>query len=71
VNGSPLPEADAWRKSSFSQYVDCVELARLSTGEIALRNSKARGSGVVVFTPQEIKAFLKGAKAGEFDDLAA
>lgn len=64
-----------WRKSSFSggggnTGGDCVEAAALPDGRIAVRNSKTPDAGVVFFTRAEIGAWLKGVKAGEFDDLA-
>lgn len=64
-----------WRKSSFSggggsTGGDCVETAALPDGRIAVRNSKHPEAGVVFFTRAEIDAWLKGVKAGEFDDLA-
>lgn len=63
-----------WRKSSFSGGAnggggDCVEAAALLDGRIAVRNSKDPDAGVVFFTRAEIGAWLKGVKAGEFDDL--
>jgi hypothetical protein len=59
-----------WRKSSRSNAGTCVELARLSDGSIGVRNSNEPDAAMVRFTPTEISAFLQGAKAGEFDDLA-
>jgi hypothetical protein len=70
------PLADAtWRKSSFSNDGgsngdNCVEAAALPDGRIAIRNSKQPDAGVAFFTRSEIDAWLKGVKAGEFDDLA-
>ena len=63
-----------WRKSSFSGSGDagagnCVEVATLADGTIALRNSNQPDTGVVSFTRSEIAAWIKGCKAGEFDDL--
>jgi hypothetical protein len=46
-----------------------VELAPLPDGRVAVRNSNARAAGTVFFTRREMDAWLKGAKAGEFDDL--
>lgn len=61
-----------WRKSSFSsdQGGACVEVAPLHDGRIAVRNSNHREAGVVFFTAAEMDAWIKGCKAGEFDDLA-
>jgi len=47
----------------------CVELATLPSGEIAMRNSRFPAGPVLVYTPGEIKAFLAGAKDGEFDQV--
>jgi Domain of unknown function (DUF397) len=67
---SPLPSDPlGWRKSSYSSSTNCVEVAPLPDGNIAIRNSKHPTRGVTVFTRDEIAAFLQGAKAGEFDDM--
>lgn len=69
--------ADAtWRKSSFSGSGgsgggNCVEIAELADGTIALRNRNRLHEGTVIFTRTEMAAWIKGCKAGEFDDLAA
>ena len=60
----------AWRKSSFSDAGgNCVEVAPLHDGAIAVRNSKHPEAGAVLFTPAEMDAWIRGCKAGEFDDL--
>ena len=60
----------AWRKSAASNpNGDCVELALLPTGGIAVRNSRGPHGSALIYTRAEIAAFLRGAKAGEFDDL--
>ncbi|MGH3477214.1 MAG: DUF397 domain-containing protein [Pseudonocardiaceae bacterium] len=63
-----------WRKSSFSGSGgagsgNCIELASLADGTIALRNSNHPDAGALVFTRTEMHAWIKGCKAGEFDDL--
>ncbi|MEW1719508.1 DUF397 domain-containing protein [Streptomyces sp. NPDC093109] len=65
-----------WRKSSFSGgsnggNTSCVETAALPDGTIAVRNSKHPEAGAVFFTRSEMAAWLKGVKAGEFDDLGS
>jgi hypothetical protein len=60
----------SWRKSRASNpNGDCVELAALSAGGVAVRNSRAPEGPALVYTHAEIAAFVRGAKAGEFDDL--
>ncbi len=59
-----------WRKSSHSNPVgECVELANLTNGEIAVRNSRHPGGSVLTFTRAEMAAFIQDAKAGEFDEM--
>jgi hypothetical protein len=58
-----------WRVSSFSDGMNCVEVAAIDGG-IAVRDSKDPAGPVLHFTRGEILAFLQGAKAGEFDDMA-
>ncbi|WP_194818575.1 DUF397 domain-containing protein [Nocardia sp. XZ_19_385] len=60
-----------WRKSSFSgpSGGNCVELAQASGGLVAMRNSRDPEGAMIFYTRPEIDAFVRGAKAGEFDDL--
>ncbi len=43
---------------------------RLAGGAVAVRNSRDPHGPALVYTRAEIAAFIAGAKAGEFDDLA-
>ena len=57
-----------WRTSSRSGgNGDCVEVARNLPGAVALRDSKDRSGPVLVFTPDEWRAFMTGVRAGKFD----
>jgi len=59
-----------WRKSSASNPSgNCVELAELPDGEVAVRNSRQPAGPALVYTRAEIAAFLAGVRNGEFDDL--
>jgi len=44
-------------------------VAALSTGEVAMRNSRFPAGPALVYTRAEMAAFLAGAKDGEFDDV--
>jgi hypothetical protein len=59
-----------WRKATASTgNGQCVELAIIPAG-IAVRDSKDPQGPMLHFTREELAAFLHGAKAGEFDDMA-
>ncbi|HEY2315442.1 MAG TPA: DUF397 domain-containing protein [Streptosporangiaceae bacterium] len=61
-----------WRKSSASNPSgNCVELAALSDGRVAVRNSRQPDGPALVYTRGEVAAFLVGVRNGEFDDLAS
>jgi hypothetical protein len=57
-----------WIKSRRSGPTggNCVEVAFLSDGEIAMRNSRHPDGPALVFTRAEWDAFLGGARDGEF-----
>ncbi len=60
----------AWKKSSYSNpFGECVELADLASGGVAVRNSRHPGGPVLLFTRAEMAAFIQDAKEGEFDEM--
>jgi hypothetical protein len=72
-NGAPADQLGVagWRKSQASNPSgNCVEIAALSGGEVAVRNSRHPSGPALVYTRAEIAAFIAGIRNGEFDDLA-
>ncbi|MBH0779082.1 DUF397 domain-containing protein [Nocardia bovistercoris] len=57
-----------WRKSVHSgPDGNCVAVANLRDGNVAVRDTKDKEQGrVLAFTPNEWDAFLTGIVAGEF-----
>ncbi|KOT41884.1 regulator [Streptomyces rimosus subsp. rimosus] len=45
-------------------------MAVLTDGGVAVRNSRDTGGPALIYTRDEIAAFVQGAKDGDFDDLA-
>jgi len=57
-----------WRKSRHSNPSgNCVEIAELPDGAVAIRNSRFPSGPALVCAPAEFAAFLAGAMDGEFD----
>lgn len=56
-----------WFKSSASAAGNCVEVAHLPGGGVAVRDSKDRAKPAHRYSRREWEAFLVGAKNGEFD----
>jgi hypothetical protein len=73
ANGARADQLGAvqWRKSRASNPSgNCVEMAALPDGGIAVRNSRHPSGPALVYTRAEVAAFLAGVREGEFDDLA-
>ena len=48
---------------------NCVEVARLPDGQVAVRNSRDSAAPAHIFTDAEWMAFLAGMKSGAFDQI--
>jgi hypothetical protein len=74
-NGMPASALPAltWQKSGRSNPSgNCVEMAELpGGGGIAVRNSRDPDGPALIYTLDEIAAFLAGARDGDFDNLVA
>ncbi|MER6738126.1 DUF397 domain-containing protein [Streptomyces puniciscabiei] len=74
VNGVSAGELHGvtWLKSRHSTADgNCVELALLTGGHVAMRNSRDPHGPALVYTHAEIAAFIAGVKDGEFDVIAS
>jgi hypothetical protein len=59
-----------WRKSTASNPSgSCVEIAELSDGMIAIRNSRDKSGPALIYPRTELAGFLRSVKDGEFDSL--
>jgi hypothetical protein len=60
-----------WQKSSGSGPTggNCVEVAALAGGDVAVRNSRDLDGPALIFTRDEWEAFSDGLAAGEFGHL--
>lgn len=73
ANGTPAGQLGdvEWRKARRSHGgYECIEVALLPDGSIGMRNSRDPNGAALVYTREEMSAFIAGAQAGEFDDLA-
>jgi len=71
-NGDPAGSfgSATWVKSSASTAEgNCVELAALPGGGVAIRNSRFPEGPALVYSRAEIAAFVAGAKKAESDPL--
>jgi hypothetical protein len=60
---------DGWRKPWSDNGGSCLEAKKLPGGRIALRQSTDLDGPALILEPDEIRAFVQGAKAGLADDL--
>ncbi|MGE3288797.1 MAG: DUF397 domain-containing protein [Pseudonocardia sp.] len=68
---TPSSGVGRWRKATASNATgSCVELGAVDGG-IAMRNSRDPHGPALLYTRDEIAAFIHGVKSGEFDDLIA
>ena len=71
-NGMPARDlgAEGWHKPwSGQQGGACVEAKKLACGQVALRQSTDPDGPAVIYTLDEMAAFIHGVKNGEADYL--
>jgi Domain of unknown function (DUF397) len=73
-NGMPATglRGARWLKSRRSNSQgNCVEIAELPGGRVAMRNSRHPEGPALIYTRPEMEALILGAKDGDFDHLIA
>jgi hypothetical protein len=71
-NGMPARElgSEGWHKPwSGGNGGNCLEAMKLADGRIAVRQSTDPDGPALIYTPDEMNAFIQGAKAGVADFL--
>jgi hypothetical protein len=69
-NGMPAASlGGGWRKPWSDNGGSCLEVKKLPGGRVALRQSTDPGGPALILEPDEIRAFITGAKADLADDL--
>jgi hypothetical protein len=67
MNSADLVGANWYKSSRSNGQSNCVEVAFLDDGRVAMRDSKDKGAGAaLVFTAGEWDAFHGGMEDGEF-----
>jgi hypothetical protein len=65
-----LLDGAAWRKSERSNSQGaCVELARLDSTTVAMRNSRDPKGTALIYPADAVRAMVSALRAGDFDDL--
>lgn len=71
-NGIAATQLDGavWRKSDRSNSQGaCVELARLDSTTVAMRNSRDPEGTALIYPADAVRAMVSALRAGDFDDL--
>lgn len=71
-NGVPASSLTdvTWMKSHHSNPSgNCVEMALLPGGDVAVRNSRHPEGPALIYTEDEVRAFLAGVRDGDFDSV--
>jgi hypothetical protein len=69
VRASALQDVTWVRSRRSAMEGNCVEMAALPGGAVALRNSRDPDGPALIYTRAEIVAFLAGARDGDFDTV--
>jgi Domain of unknown function (DUF397) len=66
--GEAATVAVKWRVSSrCAGNGECVAVAQLPTGQVAVKDTKDPAGRSLMFTTDEWQAFVAGVRAGQFD----
>lgn len=64
MSAADLPGVRWWKSTYSNPSGNCVEVARLGDGRVAVRNSRFPDGAVLVCSRACTRAFVAGAKAG-------
>jgi hypothetical protein len=68
VGDEPVTAGLKWRVSSLcGGNGECVAVAKLPDGDVAITDTKERDGRVLRFSAGEWRAFVAGVRAGDFD----
>jgi len=63
-------EGAVWRKSDRSNSQGaCVELARLDSATVAMRNSRDPRGTALIYPADAVRVMVSALRSGDFDDL--
>jgi Domain of unknown function (DUF397) len=66
--GDPVSApAVKWRVSSWCASGECIAVAQLPAGQVAIRDTKDPEGTELRFSASEWQAFVQGVRSGEFD----
>jgi hypothetical protein len=68
--GAKLSQLSWTKARSSTVNGQCVEISSVADGRVAMRNSRDPDGLILIYTATEFRAFLKGARNGEFDHPA-
>ncbi|GGU62158.1 hypothetical protein GCM10010211_28980 [Streptomyces albospinus] len=57
-----MAEIRSWRTSTYTKYESCVEVADADPSKIMVRDSKARDSSTLTFSPATWAGFVEFSK---------
>lgn len=70
LSGAEDTDQLTWRKASFCQSGECIEVARHDADGMLVRDSKQPAQGTLSLTSAQWRSLLSGIKAGQYSHLS-